>query len=625
MNTLMKNSNFLQFAHLIGCLFIATAGSLHLAAQPSGGPYGPVPQLYALPEVKGTVYFVAPGGDASSEGVIPDRPTTLEKAVQKVSTGDAIVLRGGTYRTGNLVLNQGITLQPYLDEQPVLKGSRVADKWEKLSDGMWRTSWPTLFPSQPAGWWRKEQNIAMTPLHRFNDDMVFVDGRFLQSAGSVEEVNEGTFYIDYSHSQVYIGTDPSDKLVEITAFNSALVRTTGESHGKGSDRIGPVIKGIVFTQYAYRALEIEGTEPEGLAQESEFGKEVVGTLIENCEISFCSRVAAYLRGDNLVIRNCRVSDTSTEGIYIISSSDVLLERNIFARNNIEQITGYYPAGVKIFNQTRRVVCRDNLITDHPYSNGIWYDVGNVDGQFIDNWVRNVGINSGEVTYRSVWPSQNGFFFEISKGAIVAGNLFENCDHGILVLNSSNVQIYQNTLVNSMLCIARDERSAQGDHFGWHPSTGPDVDERFGHVLMNNLLVAEKGFQRPLLMVWQPPALCEQLPDPPFRAMDHNLYISQSPRHHGPMILWSPSDNDACQELLAGSGAVHEVHPDMAAASVTLEDYSKSVFQGREDGNFRTVKDLKDHAVATALPDAIKKLMGLKKETGPFIGAYPYAD
>jgi parallel beta-helix repeat protein len=46
------------------------------------------------------------------------------------------------------------------------------------------------------------------------------------------------------------------------------------------------------------------------------------------------------------MRNCKVSDTSTEGIYVIASSDVLLERNIFTRNNIEEIYGYYPAAVR---------------------------------------------------------------------------------------------------------------------------------------------------------------------------------------------------------------------------------------------------------------------------------------
>jgi len=57
---------------------------------------------------------------------------------------------------------------------------------------------------------------------------------------------------------VYVGADPTNKLVEITAFDSALVRTSSPVHGKTTDHKGPVIRGITFTQYAYRALEVEG-------------------------------------------------------------------------------------------------------------------------------------------------------------------------------------------------------------------------------------------------------------------------------------------------------------------------------------------------------------------------------
>ena len=66
---------------------------------------------------------------------------------------------------------------------------------------------------------------------------------------------------------MYIGVDPTNRLVEITAFDGALVRTSGECHGKASDRKGPSIRGITFTQYAYRALEIEGKKPATLVSE----------------------------------------------------------------------------------------------------------------------------------------------------------------------------------------------------------------------------------------------------------------------------------------------------------------------------------------------------------------------
>ena len=97
-----------------------------LFGQPSGGPYGPLPQTYEVPKDANRVYFVAPDGKADAAGTL-EAPTTLETAIAKVVTGDAIILRGGTYRTGGLFLNQGITMQPYKDEQPVLKGTLVAD------------------------------------------------------------------------------------------------------------------------------------------------------------------------------------------------------------------------------------------------------------------------------------------------------------------------------------------------------------------------------------------------------------------------------------------------------------------------------------------------------------------
>ncbi|MDP3583190.1 MAG: right-handed parallel beta-helix repeat-containing protein, partial [Ignavibacteria bacterium] len=359
-------------------------------AQPSGGPYGPITQSYEIPQNTGRVIYVSVDGKKEQTGESINKPTTIEAAIAQAKSGDAVILRGGIYRTGNLIFNQGITIQPYLSEQPILKGTFVVSDWKNLGNGLWRTKWTHLFPSKPADWWQRDREGKKTPQLKFNNDMVFVNGKFLQSAGWEGEVTEDTYYIDYENGLVYIGTDPTNKLIEITAFDCALLRTIRECNGKASDHKGPIVRGITLTQYAYRAIEIEGVEPEGLSPEDKHGKDVVGSEFENCTISFCSRVAGYFRGDRFKMRHCKISDTSTEGIYVISSSDVLLEKNIFTRNNIEGITGYYPAAVKIFNQSYRVICNDNLVIDHPYSNGIWYDVGNVDGIFTNNWIEGVG-------------------------------------------------------------------------------------------------------------------------------------------------------------------------------------------------------------------------------------------
>lgn len=345
---------------------------------------------------------------------------------------------------------------------------------------------------------------------------------------------------------------------------------------------------------------------------------MVGTVIENCIFSNCFRIGLFAISDSLVMRNCEVRNTNTEGVYIVASADVLLEKNIFAHNNIERWTGFYPAAVKIFNQTHRVTCTDNLIIDHPHSNGVWYDVGNKDGIFVNNWVQNVGKQNHSFNPNSIWPGQNGFFFEISKGAVCAGNVFVDCDHSILVLNSSNVKIYQNTFINSQVCIARDQRSAEGDHFDWHPSTGPDVEERTGREFVNNLLYGVAGYNYPLLFVWQPESMCERLKKPALQKLDNNVYVNEGVREQ--VILLSQNLGGQCQTGFNTPGELNKTVSSYATKSINLKNYRSPLFKGIHLGDYRLMKNFEGLKTATELPESIKKLMG---ETDTVIrpGAY----
>jgi hypothetical protein len=536
------------------------------------------------------------------------QPTTLSAAITRAVTGDAIILRGGTYRTGDLKLNQGITLQPNADEEPILKGTQVAANWTAQANGLWKTKWPTLFPARPANWWRREREGRKTPIHRFNNDMVFVDGQVLKGVGWEGEVDAQSCYIDYAAGEVYIGVDPTNRVVEITAFDNALTRVTSSLHGRASDRKGPVIRGLTFTQYAFRAIEIQGKDPEGVSPESEHGKDVVGTVLEHVTFSHCSRVAAYLRGDRLTLRHCRVSDTGTEGIFILSSSDVLLEKNLFRRNNVEQITGYYPAAVKIFNQCHRVTCRDNLVIEQPHSNGIWYDVGNVDGVFVHNWIE------GAI---------DGFFFEISRNAICAGNVFVNCDKGVRVLNAAGVQVYHNTLVNTVASFERTERSAVADHFGWHPRTGPDVDQREGHAFVGNLLVADERFTKALLRFEQPPALKSRLTRPQVARLDDNVYVRPTRRGAAPLIVWSPTTSAENLLSLDSPAKLTALHAGFETRSRLLDVDSATVVRSPDLQRYELIKDLTGDRPADALPAAVQKALGWPETVRRAPGAYPY--
>ncbi|MBE2215113.1 MAG: right-handed parallel beta-helix repeat-containing protein, partial [Opitutaceae bacterium] len=546
----------------------------------------------------------------SSKDLPGEMPAGLAIAgyLPRADTRDVLVLRGGVYRTGGLVLNQGITLQPHADEQPVLKGTRVATEWEALRDGVWRTRWSTLFPQKPADWWRRNREGMRTPLHRFNNDMVFVDGRSLLSAGWEGELDADTFYIDYEGGWVYLGADPAGKVVEITAHDSALVRTTGEVHGKKSDKKGYTLRGLTFTQYAYRALEVEGYEPDGPADESKFGKDVVGTTLEHVTITHCSRVAGYFRGDHTVFRNCLVSDTSTEGLYLISSNDCLFERNIIARNNVEGITGYYPSAVKIFNQTHRVVCRDNLVIEQKNSSGIWYDVGNCDGVFINNWLEDC---------------QDGFFYEISQRAICAGNIFVNCFRGVYVLNSSDVHIYHNTFVNSQATFERNERSAVGDHFGWHPATGPDVAERDGHIFVGNVVAADPGHASALLSFNQRKALIEKLTAPQVSRLEGNVYVRALPAGAtsapAPLITWAPVDTTTLERTFASVDEFRGAYSQYESGSRLLTVDLGSVFKSPV---LRRLELTQPPTIEAKTPADVLKLLSWSEADARTPGAYP---
>ncbi len=588
---------FLSCVAALGVL----AGSA--VAAPSGGPYGPIQQNYAPPATAGTVFYVAPDGDSEAAGSALDAPTTLESAIARVVTGDAIILRGGTYRTGNLQLNQGITLQPHADEQPVLKGTFVVqpDQAVKQRNGLYRIKWDHLFPLKPQPWWTRGTFGATTPQWLFNNDMVFVDGQPLKTVGWEGDVKEGTFSVDYDAGHIYLAVDPAEHEVEITAFDNAITRTTGEVHGKASDGKGFVMRGLTLTQYAYRAIEIGGYDPEEISPESKHGNDVIGTTLEHCTITHCSRVAGYFRGDNMVFRHNLISDTSTEGIFILASDDALLEKNIFRRNNVEGIQGYFPAAVKIFNQTRRVVVRDNLLMDNPGSNGIWYDVGNVDGVFINNWIQD---------------GYNGFFFEISKGVTVAGNVFVNSDAWIL--NSSDAKIYNNTFLNSSMRITRTSRSAQGDHFDWHPASGPDVHERIGHEVRNNLFVTDGKVEDGVVRVQQEATLAARLADQQV-VFDHNVYVrlGETPAK---LFTWAPvPDDEDAEAKFATLADLQAVVPAVDPHGVEFIGYRGPLFHGLELRRLELLQAFPAAQAGGAIPPTVARLIGA--EAGQ-VGAYP---
>jgi hypothetical protein len=169
----------------------------------------------------------------------------------------------------------------------------------------------------------------------------------------------------------------------------------------------------------------------------------------------------------------------------------------------------------------------------------------------------------------------------------------------------------------MACIGRNARTAAGDHFGWHPSTGPDIDKRDGHIFVNNLLTGDKNFNRPLFFVWQPASLCDQVKNSQLKQLDNNVYVSGSNKIDT-LILWSSAQTSNCQISFSSPADLQKLYPDFSIHCKYFPNYNKQLFKSSELGNYQLLETFPGSNSALRLPDEISKLLGQSKQ---YVGAY----
>lgn len=205
--------------------------------------------------------------------------------------------------------------------------------------------------------------------------------------------------------------------------------------------------------------------------------------------------------------------------------------------------------------------------------------------------------------------------------VAAGNVFVNNAQGIRVLNSSDARIYHNTFLDSPVVFDRNERSAQGDHFGWHPQTGPDVDEREGHVFEGNLLVASEGFNQPLLRFEQPSTLCGKLTRPMTTRVDGNAYVRATAADE-PLVIWSPVRGKECQTAYATLEAFRKA-AGVEAHGKAWMPYHGIVFRSVDMRRFELAQPLLGMEELPVAPEALNATGWTAPKQLP--GAYPSAE
>ena len=350
--------------------------------------------------------FVSPCGSDANSGTKTAPWRTLRKAVSAAPSGSTIVLRQGVYRESVTFYNKKLTLQPFPHEQAWLKGSVIVSNW-KADGATWRKDgWTPAFKRDgvPSNYLTSSRPLAGYP------DMVFVNGRPLQQVASKAQVAAGKFYVDYSNDKLYIGDNPAGKTVEGAALSQAV--HINQAHGT-------VLRGLGFAHYAAHVTQ-------GMVK-----GDAAGLRFENNTFAWSAAAGLSVLGSDAVVRGNTFVYNGQLGLHGHKSNQMLVEQNTINFNNQERFnTTGAEGGIKV-TSARNMTWRDNQVNGN-LGHGMWCDTSCYNTTVVRNVMRN--------------NLTRGIEYEISSKAIIASNLVVgNGDSGMLLNESGDLDVYNNTL------------------------------------------------------------------------------------------------------------------------------------------------------------------------------------
>ena len=263
-------------------------------------------------------------------------------------------------------------------------------------------------------------------------EAVFYDDRPLFRVMRLSAVRRGRFYFDYKRNRIYIADPPKGHLVEVASARYAFTGTEDDVE----------IRGLVVEKFATPAQRatINGCYGERWI--------IAGNEVRfNHAVGICGG-SGSLVSDNVVHHQGQMGLSSTDSVGAV------FERNEVYQNNIAHFDPNWEAGGSKFARTSNLVVRDNFVHDNN-GPGLWTDIDNAGAVIEGNRVVN---NKGP-----------GIFHEISFQASIRNNTVRDNDgDGIAVLDSSDTEIYGNTVITNAadpeadpIRLYQDDRQSEG--------------------------------------------------------------------------------------------------------------------------------------------------------------------
>jgi hypothetical protein len=358
--------------------------------------------------------------------------------------GTRFALAAGVHR-----LTVALTPRPgqQLLGQPgaILNGSAELSGWTS-SDGAWYVGGQTqrLGRVSAPGY---DVCLSDAPTCNLSED-VFLDNHPLKQVPDRAALAAGTFWFDYSNSQIWLGEDPTGKVVETTVAPGAVVNGNRN-----------VVRNLVVEKFG-NALQLGAVSG-------------VGLTIENCVVQQNHGRGITTYGG--VVRANRVLSNGQMGLGG-GGSGLVVEDNEIAYNNALHVNPDWEAGGSKWARATDLLVRRNW-SHHNWGSGLTTDIDNLRTTYSQNLVEDNG--------------DMGIMHEISYDAVIRDNVIRRNGQrsgwfpsrvGINVTSSSNVQVFGNAVA----------ANTGGGVLGAQDSRGNSGGGAYGPWQLRNLSVHENA-------------------------------------------------------------------------------------------------------------------------------------
>lgn len=375
----------------------------------------------------------------------------IQSVIDKHPAGTTFLLKAGTHRQQTITPRTG---DAFVGEKSgdtrltILSGARVLTGW--VFDGTrWYVSGQTQGIVPVTG---SAESCRPTHPRCSHPEDLFFDNVMKYHEDALAKVGPGEWFFDYAADRIYVGDNPTGRLVETSVTTQLFNPSTADD---------VLIQDLIIEKYASPTATAAvnlGYSLHGAENWTLSGSEVRWN--HGAGVGLDSHTVAR---NNFVHHNCGFG-------FVGAGVGVVVEGNEIAYNNVMAGTtrscgyeSFWGAGGSKWVWTTNLIVRNNF-SHHNDGPGLWTDINNIHSLYENNLVED--------------NTRGGIFHEISYDATIRHNTIRRngtgrdfpwwtTGAGIEIVSSRNVEVYGNTLVDNWQGITGlDDHRGTGNHGPW---------------------------------------------------------------------------------------------------------------------------------------------------------------